>query len=264
MQKDNNMRTGAIRRAFLTTAGLLITVAVLSWGGPASAETTLQKIKRTGTITLGTSAAYAPFEYVVNGKTVGYDIDLADEIAKRMNVKIQWQEIDFKGIVAALKSGRVDALFTGLTRTKQREEQIGFSDSYYDAGIGAAKPKGVAIAEPQDLNGKVVGVQIGTSGQVFVRENIPGVKEVKTYDTILLALKDLENKRVDAVVNPLPSIRYNMKGLSDGLELTKVWRTAVIAVGIRKEDDDLRVEINKHLADLKKEGFLDKLDKKWF
>jgi polar amino acid transport system substrate-binding protein len=214
-------------------------------------------------MTVGTSAAYAPSEYIANGKTIGYDVDLAEAVAKRMKVKIEWQEIDFKGIVAALKSGRVDMLFTGLTKTKQREEQIGFSDSYYDAGIGAAKLSGVAIAKPEDLNGKIVGVQIGTSGQAFVRENVPGIKEMKTYDTILLALKDLANKRVDAVVNPLPSIRYNMKGLS-GMEVTGVWRTAVIAVGLRKEDDDLKVEINKHLAALKQEGFLEALDKRWF
>jgi ABC-type amino acid transport substrate-binding protein len=64
-------------------------------------------------------------------------------------------------------------------------------------------------------------------------------------------------------VNPLPSIRYNMKGLQ-GLDVTKVWRTAVIAVGIRKKDDDFRTEINTQLAALKQEGFLDSLNKKWF
>lgn len=251
------------RRNVVSASLIAFAVAAMPWGTAASAETTLQKIKRTGVMTVGTSAAYAPFEYIADGKIIGYDVDLAEAVAKRMHVKIHWQEIDFKGIVAALKSGRVDVLFTGLTKTKQREEQIGFSDSYYDAGIGAAKPAKSTIAEPKDLNGKVVGVQIGTSGQAFVRENVPGIKEMKTYDTILLALKDLANKRVDAVVNPLPSIRYNMKGLP-GLKVTKVWRTAVIAVGIRKEDDDLKAEINKHLAALKKEGFLAALDKKWF
>jgi polar amino acid transport system substrate-binding protein len=251
------------RRTVLSAALIALIGATLQMSGSASAETTLEKIKRTGVMTVGTSAAYAPFEYIANGKTIGYDVDLAEAVAKRMNVKIEWQEIDFKGIVAALKSGRVDALFTGLTKTKQREEQIGFSDSYYDAGIGAAKLPGVSIAKPEDLNGKIVGVQIGTSGQAFIRENVPGIKEMKTYDTILLALKDLANKRVDAVVNPLPSIRYNMKGLP-GMEVTGVWRTAVIAVGLRKEDDDLKVEINKHLAQLKQEGFLEALDKKWF
>lgn len=258
-----NISRNKTRRTVLSAAAIALVGATLQMGSSASAETTLEKIKRTGVMTVGTSAAYAPFEYIANGKMIGYDVDLAEAVAKRMNVKVEWQEIDFKGIVAALKSGRVDVLFTGLTKTKQREEQIGFSDSYYDAGIGAAKPNGVAIANPEDLNGKIVGVQIGTSGQAFVRENVPGIKEMKTYDSILLALKDLANKRVDAVVNPLPSIRYNLKGLS-GMEVTGIWRTAVIAVGLRKEDEDLKVEINKHLAALKQEGFLEALDKKWF
>lgn len=251
------------RRNIISTALVAVAGSTLPFGGRAFAETTLQKIKRTRIMTVGTSAAYAPFEYVADGKIIGYDVDLGEAVAKRMNVKAEWQDIDFKGIVAALKSGRVDVLFTALTKTKEREEQISFSDQYYDAGIGAAKQAGSPIANPEDLNGKIVGVQIGSSGQIFVRENVPGVKEMKTYDAILLALKDLENKRVDAVVNPLPSIRYNMKGLP-GLEVTKVWRTAVVAVGIRKEDDDFRTEINAQLAALKQEGFLASLDKKWF
>lgn len=263
MESNDNLKWMHTRRSVVTTALVTLAGSALPLGCAALAETTLQKIKRTGVMTVGTSAAYAPFEYIADGKIIGYDVDLADAVAKRVNVKVKWQEIDFKGIVAALKSGRVDVLFTGLTKTKQREEQIAFSDPYYDAGIGAAKHVGSPINKPEDLNGKVVGVQIGTSGQAFVRENVPGIKQMKTYDTILLALKDLANGRVDAVVNPLPSIRYNMKGLR-GLEVTKVWRTAVIAVGLRKGDTDLKAEINKQLAALKQDGFLSSLDKKWF
>jgi ABC-type amino acid transport substrate-binding protein len=240
-----------------------LVLAVALWAGSACAESTLEKIKRTGTMVVGTSAAYAPFEYVADGKLVGLDVDLANEIARRMAVNVEWQEIEFKGIVAALKSKRVDILFTALTKTKEREEQIAFSDGYYDAGIGAAKPAGSAITKPSDLDGKVVGVQIGTSGQAFVRENIPGIREMKSYDTILLALKDLANGRVEAVVNPLPSIRYNLRGLS-GLEVTDVWRSSVVGVGIRKEEEDLVAEINRHLAALRQEQFLARLEKKWF
>lgn len=243
--------------------GSFVFAAMALWAGSASAESTLEKIKRTGTMVVGTSAAYAPFEYVADGKLVGFDIDLANEIARRMAVNVEWQEIEFKGIVAALKSKRVDILFTALTKTKEREEQIAFSDGYYDAGIGAAKPAGSAIAKPSDLNGKVVGVQIGTSGQAFVRENIPGITEMKSYDTILLALKDLANGRLEAVVNPLPSIRYNLRGLS-GLEVTDVWRSSVVGVGMRKEDESLISDINRHLAALRQEHFLDHLEKKWF
>ncbi len=244
----------------LTIGVVALTAAATN---PAAAQNTLEKIKKSGEMTIGTSASYAPFEYHEAGEIVGFDIDLGTEIAKRMGVKANWVEIDFKGIVAALKSQRVDVLITALTKTPERAEQIAFSMPYYDAGIGAAKPKGSPIAKPEDLKGKVVGVQIGTSGERFVRDHVKDVKEIKTYDTILLALKDLEIGRLDAVVNPLPSIKYNLRGLK-GLEVTQVWESSVVGINTRKEDAALMDEINKQVADLKAEGFLNVLDKKWF
>jgi ABC-type amino acid transport substrate-binding protein len=252
----------SVRPAALPVAVFAVAVAAI-FVRPASAQDTLDKIKKDGVMVIGTSAAYAPFEYREAGKLVGFDIDMGEEIARRLGVKTEWVEIDFKGIVAGLRSKRVDLLITALTKTPERAEQIEFSMPYYNAGIGAAKKSGQQIDKPEDLNGKIVGVQIGTSGERFVREQIKGVKEVKTYDTILLALKDLEIGRVDAVVNPLPSIKYNMKGLK-GIEVTGVWVDSDVGINTRKEDTALMAEINKQLADLKKEGFLDKLDKKWF
>jgi polar amino acid transport system substrate-binding protein len=167
-----------------------------------------------------------------------------------------------KGIIAALKSGRVDILIAAMTKTPPREEQIAFSTPYYDAGIGAAFPLTHPIAKPNDLVGKVVGVQLGTSGEAFTRA-IAGLKEIKTYDSILLALKDLENGRVQAVVNPLPAIRYSLRSVS-GISTTAVWKSSVVGINTRKEDTDLLAEINLQLDALKKDGFLDKLDKKWF
>lgn len=251
----------SIRPAMLVAGVLSAATAV--GVHPASAQDTLDKIKKAGVMVIGTSAAYAPFEYREGGKLVGFDIDMGDEIARRMGVKTEWVEIDFKGIVAGLRSKRVDLLITALTKTPERAEQIEFSMPYYNAGVGAAKKAGQPISKPEDLNGKVVGVQIGTSGERFVRGQLKGVKEVKSYDTILLALKDLEIGRVDAVVNPLPSIKYNMKGLK-GIEVTGIWLDSDVGINARKEDTALMAELNRHLANLKKEGFLDKLDKKWF
>jgi ABC-type amino acid transport substrate-binding protein len=244
---------------FLSLAILVVTLAVTY---PASADPTLDKIQRTGLITIGTSAAYAPFDYVENGQIVGYDHDLGDAIAHRMKVKAEWQNIDFKGIIAALKSGRVDILITAMTKTPQREEQITFSAPYYDAGIGAAFPLNHPIAKPDDLVGKVVGVQLGTSGEAFTRA-ISGVKEIKTYDAVLLALKDLENGRVQAVVNPLPAIKYNLRGVA-GIGITDVWKSSVVGINTRREDADLLAEINRQLDALKNDGLLEKLDQKWF
>jgi ABC-type amino acid transport substrate-binding protein len=217
-KSSNDTRRIFIAATLASALGAALFAAAVT---PAAAQSTLDKIKKSGEMVVGTSASYPPFEYHQGSDIVGFDIDMGNEIARRMGVKIKWVEIDFKGIIAALKSKRVDLLITALTETPQRAGQISFSQPYFDAGIGAAKPKGSAIAEPKDLNGKTVGVQIGTSGEHFVRDNIKGVKEIKTYDTILLALKDLENGRVDAVVNPLPFIKYNLRG-TKGLDVTKV------------------------------------------
>lgn len=253
-----------IRASFRNAATAVIAIAAVGVvAQSAHAQDTLEKIKKAGVMVAGTSAAYAPFEYREAGKLVGFDVDMGEEIARRMGVKIEWVEIDFKGIIAGLRSKRVDLLISAITKTPERAEQIEFSMPYYNAGIGGAKKVGVPIVSPADLTGKTVGVQIGSSGERYVRGQLKGLKEIKSYDTILLALKDLEIGRVDVAVNPLPSIKYNMKGLK-GLETTAVWSDSTVGINTRKEDTALMAEINKHLTDLKNEGFLDKLDKKWF
>lgn len=245
--------------AKILAGGLIAVIAVSA----ALAETTLERIKRTKTVIVGTAAVYAPFEFVADGKLTGFDIDLANEIFRRMGVTPQYQNIDFKGIIAALKSSRIDMICAAMTVTPDRARQMSFTVSFYDAGIGAAIRKGEAIAKPNDLVGKVVGVQLGTSGESFVRERIKGVKEIKTYDTILLALKDLENGRVDAVVNPLPPIKYNSRSFAN-IEFTPVWDKRELGFNTRKEDGDLLAVLNENIEALRKEGFLDRLDKKWF
>ena len=253
--------TSTVRKAGYALA-LAFALAAGTFGHTASAETTLEKIQRTGVMVAGTSAAYAPFEYRQGDTLVGFDVDLGTELAKRMGVRIEWVEIEFKGIIAGLKSGRADLLITAMTKTPERAEQIDFSMSYYNSGDGAAVPVDSDIAKPEDLVGKVVGVQIGSSGERFSR-GMEGIAEIKSYDTILLALKDLENGRSNAVVNSLPSIKYSIRDMK-GLKTLDPWTFSEVGINTRKEDTDLLEVINKHLADLKQEGFLDELDAKWF
>jgi ABC-type amino acid transport substrate-binding protein len=243
-----------------------VAAAVLIGGGSgASAETTLEKIKKAGVMTAGNSGSYPPFEVMQGDKLVGFDVDMADEIGKRIGgVKVKFEVIDFKAMVAALTSSRVDTLITALTYTPERAERIAFSTPYYDAGIGALIHPDSNIKTPEDLVGKVVGVQLGSSGDAFVREKLgTKVKELRTYDTILLAVKDLENKRVAAVVNPIPVLRYNGRN-ARGLVTTPVWDRRVVGINTRKEDTDLLAEINKHIEAMQKDGTFKKLDDKWF
>src|SRR5438552_164054 len=102
---------------------LIAAAAILATAFPANAQTTLEAVKQKGVLVAGSSAEYPPFEYVADGKLVGYDVDMAEEITRRMGVKVAWEKIDFKGIVAALTAKRVDALITALTWTPERAER---------------------------------------------------------------------------------------------------------------------------------------------
>ena len=99
---------------------LIAAAAILATAFPANAQTTLEAVKQKGVLVAGSSAEYPPFEYVADGKLVGYDVDMAEEITRRMGVKVAWEKIDFKGIVAALTAKRVDVLITALTWTPER------------------------------------------------------------------------------------------------------------------------------------------------
>src|SRR5579885_1808023 len=155
--------------------------ALIMTASLASAETTLQKTKRTGIMTAGSTFNYPPFHFIADGEKAGFDVDIGNEIAKRMGVKLEWETIDFRGIIAALKSGRVD-LLTGMIYTPDRAKQMAFSVPYYNDGIAAAYPAGKPVAKPTDLVGKQVGVELGSAGDKFARDELTSSATVKTFD----------------------------------------------------------------------------------
>jgi polar amino acid transport system substrate-binding protein len=231
----------------------------------AAAQDTLEKIKKSGTITIGNGGAYPPFEFVENGNLAGFDIDLGNEIAKRMGVKAVWEKFDFNGLIPALQSKRVDILATAMTKTPEREQRMKFTTSYYDSGIAAAVRPGVAITKAEDLAGKTIAVQVGTAGERYAREKAQTTaKEIKTYNEFPLAFADVENGRADVVINTMPVIKYNAVRRGGKLTVVGPWDTRDVGLNTRMDDQALLDTLNKILADLKAEGFLAKLDAKWF
>ncbi|HEY1363444.1 MAG TPA: transporter substrate-binding domain-containing protein [Xanthobacteraceae bacterium] len=240
--------------AFLALAVLVTT---------ASAETTLEKIKRTGVMTSANTFTYPPFGFIEDGKQVGFDVDLGNEIARRMGVRLTFEAIDFRGIIAALTSGRVDVLITGMVYTPDRAQRIDFSQPYFDGGVAAGFRSDKPVARPDDIVGKRIGVEIGSAGDKFVREKYEARVEIKTYDTVFLGLKDLENGRLDAFVGSVAPMRYIMRNMPS-LRASAIWDSRIQAVNTRKEDKDLLAEINKQLSSIKGDGTYDKLVSKWF
>jgi ABC-type amino acid transport substrate-binding protein len=241
------------------TAGVLLVMAMAT----VSAETTLEKIKRTGVMTSANTFSYPPFGFIENGEKVGFDVDLANEIARRMGAKLVYEQIDFRGIIAALTSKRVDLLITGMVYTPDRAKQIAFSEPYFNGGVAAAYRPEKPLKQPDDLAGRTVGVELGSAGDKFVRENYGTRVQVKTYDTVFLGLKDLENGRLDAFVGSVAPMRYMMRN-TPTLKSTDTWDNRIQAANTRLDDQDLLAEINKHLVAMKSDGTYDKLVVKWF
>lgn len=216
-------------------------------------------------IRVATEAAYPPFE-VMNEQTnqpEGFDIDLMNEIAKKANLEVEYQNTPFDAVLTGIATCQFDAAISAITITEERKEKIGFSNPYINAGqITTVRLDNTDIKGPADLKGKTIGVQLNTTGQIEV-EKIEGVT-VKPYDTVDLAFLDLQNGQVDAVVADYPTTLNFINRNKDKLKTTgEVFTEESYGIAVCKTNTELLDKFNKALAELEKEGFIKKLEEKW-
>lgn len=225
-------------------------------------KTTLEKIQEKGVIVVGTSPDYPPFETIDdNGNIVGFDIDLLNEIATNLGVKVELKEMSFDTIITAVKSGQVDIGMSCFSIDPDRLESVDFSDPYLVGGQVIVTTVDSGIAGPEDLNGEKVAVGIGTTGEAAAN-NIEGA-EVTSLDYYSMGFMMLKNGTVKAVVADLTVANEYVKKddyyviVGDPLEYEE---TAIV---IAKENDDLTTALNKAIADIKESGKLDEIKKAW-
>ena len=223
------------------------------------------KTKTAGKISFGADDAYPPMEYRDEKNIlVGFDIDFGNAIAKKLGIKSEWVPTVWDGILPSLDAKKFDAILSSLSITDKRKLEIGFSEPYISGGpIIITKSSATAIKSGDDLKGKIVGVQLGSTGENAVIE-INGVKEIKKYDKIPQALLDLTAGRVEAVVADDQVGRYYV-----GLDASKYFVAGKLAdepfgIGFRKEDKALTDVVQKAIDDLKADGTLSKISLKWF
>lgn len=227
--------------------------------------TTLAKARNRGYLLVGSDVTYPPFEYMENGKPVGFDIDLINLVAQEMGLNgAQIIDTAWDGIFAALKTEKFDVIISSVTITEDRKKEMLFSDPYYDSGqIIAVRRDDTRINSENDLAGKIVGVQINTTGD-FAAQEIPGIKEIKRYDDIQQAFQDLEIGRIDAVLNDLPVNAWFAKERKNVKLVGKLLTVEQYGICARLEDKDLIEEINRALRNLRESGKYNELYVKWF
>lgn len=229
-------------------------------------KNTLESIKEKGVLVAGLDDTFAPMGYRdENNKLLGFDIDMGEELGKRLGVKIEWQPTQWEGVILALDSKRFDIILSGMTVTEKRKESINFSVPYVNDGLVMVVKKGTTGFNTEaDLKDKVVGTQAGSSGEEAVKK-MEGLKETKLYKTYPDAFNDLQVGRIPVVVSDAMTAGHYLEKRADifevvGEQLTK----EPMAIGIRKSDPELKEAIDKALIDMQKDGTLTAISMKWF
>ena len=249
-----------MKKILLIMASLVIAVGMLTGcGGDKKAA---EKVLR-----VGTEPTFAPFEFQKEGSKeyTGFDMDLARAIGKELGLKVEIVSMGFDGLIPALDAGNIDAVLAGMTITPDRSKSVKFSAPYYKSGLTVmVKKDNTTIKGIEDLKGKKIAVQIGTTGAMEAHK-IEGVK-VTEFNTNTEAALELKNGGVDAVVNDLPVVAYFLQqGGKDYAKMVgKVVTAEEYGVAVKKGNDKLAADIDKALAGLKKSGEYDKIYKTWF
>ena len=225
---------------------LLVTAVLLSACGT----------KATTKVTVATDATWPPFE-MVDEKTkelAGFDVDMMKAIGEAAGLDIEFVNINFDAMLAGMAQCQYDLAAAALTNTPERMESMLFSDPYLSAGqIVSVKIDNTDITSKDDLSGKNVGAQIGTTGAIEV-ENISGAT-LTTFDSIDLAFLALQNGQIDAVVADEPLALGFVAKNSDTLKIVgEKFTNETYAIAICKTNTDLQAKINEGLAAIKADG----------
>ena len=215
--------------------------------------------KDEGTLTMGTNAAFPPYEFVDdNGKIVGIDAEIAEAVANKMGKTLVIKDMDFDSLLTAVEGGAIDFALAGMTVTDERLLTVNFSDTYAKGVQVVIVKEDSAIATTDDLEGKMIGVQTGTTGDIYCTDDF-GQESVKQYNNGALAIEALKNGQVDCVVidnEPAKSFVAANEGL-------KILETAYAeedyAAAIAKDNTELLDAFNKALSELKADGTIDSI-----
>lgn len=214
---------------------------------------------------IGTNATYPPFEYVdQSSKITGFDIDLVDELSKRLGFKYEFINMGFDALIPALKSGKIDAITAAMSATPQRIKAVDFTKAYYTTeNLFIKKSDNTDIKSKSDLKGKKIGVQLGTVQEIAARE----IKESKTVPTkdIFNSIMALKNGKIDVVLVDT-SIGYGY--LNKNSDLVEFLKEPDGSEGFsiafdKNKHTDLINKINQEVEKMKQDGTYDKLLKKY-
>lgn len=222
-------------------------------------------------IVIGYDNTYFPMGYLDdNGDTVGFDVDLATETFKRLDMDVKFQSIDWSMKETELNSGNIDAIWNGYSLTEERKMKVSYTDAYMKNSQLIVTLKDSSIKNKDDLKGKIIGTQQGSAGQEALEKDTEILNNLDgspvLYDTFDKVFRDLEAGRIDAIVGDETLVKYYMskKGEDKYKILKDNFGTEDYVVAFRKEDTELRDKVNNTINEIKQDKSFDEIYNKWF
>ncbi|MBM9603688.1 glutamine ABC transporter substrate-binding protein GlnH [Desulfopila inferna] len=246
------MRKSFLRRLLSTATA--IAMLFVTVGFSAAAE-----------LRVGVDTAFVPFEFKgKDGKYTGFDVELWDAIAKRIDVDYELVPMDFNGLIPGLTTGNLDVVLAAIFITSEREKAIDFSHPYFRAGLKVMVPiDNTDINGPADLKGKVVAVKTGTATVPYA-ETL-GVEKLTKFPNIDQAYLEVATGGADAAMHDTPNVLYYVKTAGEGRvkAVGADVKAAYYGIGLQ-QGSPLRDQVNIALLEMQEDGEYDQLYKKWF
>ncbi|MBT1070381.1 amino acid ABC transporter substrate-binding protein [Pelotalea chapellei] len=254
-----------MRKFLLLCACILLSVsaAVTAFAGDGSWD----RVKKEGKLGIGLDDSFPPMGYrQADGKLVGFDIDAAEEVGKRLGIKIEWQPTAWAGVIHSLNAGKFDCIWNGMTITEERAKEVAFTKPYImDGQIAIVNFKDKRFKGLKDLKNYKAGTQKGSSGLEAVKKLGSAPTELKEYEDYPKALLDLEAGRIEVVVVDNVTGRDMIAKRPGKFRiLPGMISKEPFGVAFRKNDKDLREKVQQTLDKMVKDGTMTKISRKWF
>ena len=212
-------------------------------------------------LVMATNAAFPPYEMVEGNEIVGIDAEIAKLIAEDIGRELVIEDMAFDSVIAAVQTGKADIAMAGLTITEDRKKNINFSDPYTEAAQVIVVKTGSAVQSPDDLEGKTIGVQIGTTGDIYAADIADAT--IERYSKYYEAINALIQDKIDAVIVDREPARVFVDENEDLVMIDKEFTLEEYAIGVAKENTELLDQINASLAKLKESGKVDEIINKY-
>ena len=251
---------------------LIMALTFVTFG--ATAETTLERIKRTGKVTVGTEAAFPPFEFVENGKIVGYGKDILDYIIADLGVELVQLDLPWQGILPGVLAGKFDFVATTVSVRPKRAKTYAFTVPIAEGTSWLMKRKGdTSIMSVDDVAGKIIAAQLGSGGQAAAEDwekdmqarGVGSFGELKLFTAYPELFMAVANGTADVVAGPLPTLAVASKKSKGTFELVGPIRDpSYMGWVTRPEDTDLRDYLSSIILEMRDNGKLYESQDKWF